>query len=189
MRGCSSCKGKAHRFGFGKRRWSSLFHGSSQAGQASHAHSDRATEAKSLGTPAVARGKLAENWVSSQTPNKAGEAPQPAGPRGGRTERRLERSCAVTAIQLVAAFGRTRLTDAILAVQNQPRSHERSHESGGNARSQAVVRAASMSSQNFGFSARAASSPKGRLERKRKSLSEFRFRMRCTTTPRSCRSK
>ncbi len=51
------------------------------------------------------------------------------------------------------------------------------------------VFAASIISQNLGFSWSAASSPPGNPERNKKSLSECRLRMRCTSTPSSCRSK
>ena len=47
----------------------------------------------------------------------------------------------------------------------------------------------SINSQNFGFSCSASSSPVFRPDRNRKSLSVCRLRMRCTTTPSSCRSK
>lgn len=56
-------------------------------------------------------------------------------------------------------------------------------------KAQPLRRADSMRSQKRGLACSASSSPVGRAERKRKSLSEFRLRMRCTTKPSGWRSK
>lgn len=59
----------------------------------------------------------------------------------------------------------------------------------GAGQAQPLRRADSMRSQKRGLACRASSSPVGRAERKRKSLSELRLRMRWTTSPSGWRSK